>query len=337
MDVPLNSRPTSTRDRLAEEWRPDVLGEPYEAETIPLGQDEEGDVVATLVRRPTHGPTNCAVLHVHGFADYFFHTEYAEWWTERGYTFYALDLRKYGRSLLDHQTPNFVTDLHEYFPELDEAFRRITERDGHDAVVLSAHSTGGLTLPLWVSEHRPTISGMVLNSPWFDLQAPWLVRTAGTALVRRVGARRPRAEIPRSVSGFYGRSLHADHEGEWNFDLRWKPLDSWPVLAGWMRAIREGHARLHKGLDVDAPVIVLSSDRSGRPREMGEEVHSTDIVLDVEQIRRWSTNVGRHVTSVVVPGARHDVVLSREEPRRLAYEALDQWLAAYVEDRASSS
>ena len=61
---------------------------------------------------------------MHGFADYFFQTEYAEWWTERGYDFYALDLRKYGRSLRPHQTPNYVTDLRDYFPEIDAAWRR---------------------------------------------------------------------------------------------------------------------------------------------------------------------------------------------------------------------
>ena len=36
-----------------------------------------------------------------------------------------------------------------------------------------------------------------------------------------------------------------------------------------------------------------------------------DIVLDVRQIRRWATAVGNHVTYVAVPGAVHDVVLSR--------------------------
>ena len=89
----------------------DVLGAPYTAETIRFPPDDEGPVVATLVRRPADEPTGRAVLHVHGFADYFFQTEYAEWWTARGYDFYALDLRKYGRSILPHQTPNYVSDL----------------------------------------------------------------------------------------------------------------------------------------------------------------------------------------------------------------------------------
>ena len=31
-------------------WRPDVLGEGFEQLTLPLGSDDEGEVVATLVR-----------------------------------------------------------------------------------------------------------------------------------------------------------------------------------------------------------------------------------------------------------------------------------------------
>lgn len=335
MDVPLPQRPTDIRDLFADDWRTDVLGKPYEAQTIDLGTDDEGEVVATLVRRRADGPPKGAVMHVHGFCDYFFQTEYAEWWTERGYTFYALDLRKYGRSIREHQTQNFVTDLRDYHTEIDEAFRRISERDGHETVVLSAHSTGGLTVPLWVDERRPPISGIVLNSPWFDLQAPWLVRTAGSALLKHFGALRPRYEIPRNVSGLYGRSIHVEHDGDWNYDPHWKPLDSLPVYAGWMRAVREGHARLHRGLDIHAPVLVLSSERSGHPKEMNEEAHTTDIVLDVEQIRRWSTKLGRNVTSVAVPEARHDVVLSRDEPRAKVYAAIEGWLSAFVEQKVS--
>jgi alpha-beta hydrolase superfamily lysophospholipase len=121
----------------------DLLGEPYVAETIELPPDDEGDVVATLVSRRTTAPTHRAVLHVHGFNDYFFQTVAADFWVERGYDFYALDLRKYGRSLRPHQTPNFVTDLADYFVELDLALERVRERDGHTEVVVSAHSTGG--------------------------------------------------------------------------------------------------------------------------------------------------------------------------------------------------
>jgi len=313
------------------EFETDVLGEPYTSETIPLPHDEEGPVHATLVRRRADFPTGRAVLHVHGFADYFFQTGYAEWWNERGYDFYALDLRKYGRSIAPHHTPNFVSDLRTYFEELDEAWQRVTGRDSHDHVVLSGHSTGGLVISLWAHDRRPALRGVVLNSPWFDLQGPPWMRTVGTHVIKQVGARRPRRVIPRKVSGLYARSLHRDHEGEWDFDLSWKPLESWPVYAGWLAAIRHGHAQLQAGIEVGAPALVLCSGRTSWPSEMGDDVHSSDIVLDVEQIRRWAPSVGRHVTIAAIEGGVHDVFLSREPARSQAYDELARFTSAYVD------
>lgn len=308
---------------------PDILGAPYTAETLVLPDDDEGEVVATLVRRPADQPSGRAVLHVHGFADYFFQTAYAEWWTERGYDFYALDLRKYGRSIRPHQTPNYVADLAHYHPELDLAWERVTAEHPH--VVLSGHSTGGLTVPLWAEARAVEARGMVLNAPWFDLQGAVWMRLGLTPVVQQIAKRQPMRIIPRTVTGLYARSLHRDHEGEWDFDLEWKPIESWPAYAGWLAAIRRGHAALHRGLSLRFPALVLSSARSSNPSELGEEVHSTDIVLDVAQIRRWASALGHHVTYVGIDGARHDVFLSREQPRARAFAELGRWLTAYVE------
>jgi len=308
----------------------DVLGAPYHTETIELPDDEEGPVLATLVCRPADTQTAKAVLHVHGFADYFFQTPAADYWVERGYDFYALDLRKYGRSLLEHQTANFVTDLCDYYAEIDEAYRRILERDGHEHVVVTGHSTGGLITPLWAHDRQPALAGMVLNSPWLDLQGSLLLRTAGTKAIDQLGARRPYVTIPRDVSGFYARSLHRDHDGEWDFDLTWKPLESYPVYAGWLRAVRRGHARAHRGLAVPAPVLVLTSALSGRPKEYDESCSRTDIVLDVELIRKWAHKLADHVTLVRVEGALHDVTLSREPVRRRVFEEITRWSDAYL-------
>lgn len=313
--------------------QPDVLGPEFRVETMPLPADDEGPVVATLVSLPASRPTSRAVLHVHGFADYFFHTEYAQWWADRGYDFYAIDLRKYGRSLRDYQTPNYVGDLREYFSDLDLAWWRITKRDGHTEVITSAHSTGGLTVPLWVNARRPeALSGMVLNSPWFDMQGPgWLRNPATRVALERLGSSQPKLEIPRKISGVYGRSLHRDYEGEWDFDLRWKPLESMPAHFGWLNAVRRGHAQLHAGLDVPCPALVISSAHTSYVEEMTEEAHSNDIVLDVKQIRRWASSLGQHVTSLAVEGAMHDVVLSRPEVRERVYADIDTWLTAWVE------
>jgi alpha-beta hydrolase superfamily lysophospholipase len=309
----------------------DVLGPPYTSITLALTPDDEGEVYATLVHRPADEGSpggRGAVLHVHGFADYFFQTQYAEWWTARGYAFYALDLRKYGRSIREHHTPNYVEDLEDYFEELDAAWSYVTA--DHATVLLSAHSTGGLVVPLWANDRKVSATAMVLNSPWFDLRGSMLLRTIGTKVIDVVGAAQPKRVIPREVSGLYTRSLHREHEGEWEFNLEWKPVGSWPVYAGWLRAIRRGHARLQAGLSLSFPVLVLSSARTTAPAEMGDEVHGTDIVLDVKQIRRWAGVIGTHVTSIAIEGARHDVTLSLEPVRKQVYDELERWLAAYV-------
>jgi alpha-beta hydrolase superfamily lysophospholipase len=75
---------------------------------------------------------------------------------------------------------------------------------------------------------------------------------------------------------------------------------------------------------------VLSSAGTRWPKEMGDDAHGFDIVLEVPQIRQWATAIGAHVTYVAIPGARHDVVLSRAEPRQQAYDELGRWLGTYV-------
>ena len=308
----------------------DVLGAPYTAETLVLRPDFEGEVVATLVHRPAAKPNGGAVLHVHGFADYFFQTAAADFWVERGYDFYALDLRKYGRSLRPHQTPNYAGDLREYYEELDLAFERVSQR--YDHVVFSAHSTGGLTVPLWLHDRHHAVAGVFLNAPWIDMHGDAFTRLVAMPVIHRLGARQPMRVIPRDVDGSYAKSLHADYFGEWSFDLAWKPLQSWPAYAGWIRAVRLGQARLARGLDIDAPVLMVSSTRSGHPTSQTDpDLTSTDTVLDVERMRRRAAVLSRHVTIAQVEGALHDVTLSPEPVRSRVFDEVGRWLSAYVE------
>ncbi|WP_235035992.1 alpha/beta hydrolase [Curtobacterium sp. 18060] len=128
-------------------WAPDVLGPDFEARSLPLEDDDEGPVTATLVRRTRthrlprrwrtaipwrsdHLPLGGAdVLYVHGWSDYFFQREMAEHLEALGARFFALDLRKYGRSLLPHQTPGYVDDLAVYDEDIAAALDTIGHGD----------------------------------------------------------------------------------------------------------------------------------------------------------------------------------------------------------------
>ena len=45
------------------------------------------------------------------------------------------------------------------------------------------------------------------------------MRTVGTVAVNRIGARSPYRVVPRRADGLYARSLHHEHEGEWETGL----------------------------------------------------------------------------------------------------------------------
>ncbi|MEV6345088.1 alpha/beta hydrolase [Actinoplanes sp. NPDC051851] len=310
----------------------DVLGWPYERHTIELGTDDEGPVVATLVRRRAEQPSRRAVLHVHGFVDYFFQTHMADFFAEQGWDFYALDLRKYGRSLLPHQTPNFARSMTDYYPELDEAARIIREVDGHDQLLVTGHSTGGLITSLWAHARRGrgVVDGLFLNSPFFDFNMPWVMRRPLLTMVLAASSRSPYATMPASSLGLYGQSLHRDHRGEWDYDLDWKPILGFPVRMGWLQAIRHGQRRLQAGLQINVPVLVACSDRTFRGREWHDDVHVTDSVLDVEHIVRWSPGLGPQVTITRFPGAKHDLTLSGKEVRTEVFRELGRWTAAFL-------
>ncbi|MCV7441919.1 alpha/beta hydrolase [Mycobacterium paraense] len=324
-------------------WVPDVLPG-YWQHTIPLGPDPagEGDIVATLIRRgePT-GADQHAVLAVHGYTDYFFNTALADHFADRGFAFYALDLQKCGRSRRDGQTPHFITDLAHYDAELECALSAIREQApaGRPAKILVyGHSSGGLIVALWLDRLRRRdpaahagIRGLVLNSPFLDLHGPALLRLSLTsALIAGLSRVRSKGVVRTPTEGGYGTTLHRDYRGEFDYDLQWKPVGGFPITFGWLHAIRRGHARLHRGLDVGVPNLILRSDHSVAESDDAEAMHRGDAVLDVAQIARWAGCIGNRSTVVPVPDAKHDVFLSLPEPRRLAYRELDVWLDDYL-------
>ena len=303
---------------------PDLLGEGYEQRVLDLGPDPEGegDVAAVLVRRavrPDETVTGAA-LYVHGFSDYFFQTALADALAGQGLAFHALDLRKSGRARRPGQTAHHVLDLARYDEELDRALD-----------VLAAEHPGparGRRRPLDRRARRPAVAGP--PAPRRADRARWRgscsTARGSTCRARRTCAARSRrrcACVSRvrplraigALDDVYGSSLHTSGTGEWDFDLALKPLEGFPVTAGWLNAVRRGQARLHRGLDVGVPSLVLRSDRTHYSRRYSEDSDRADTVLDVRQIARWAGCLGGETTVVPVAGARHDVFLSLPEPR----------------------
>lgn len=315
-------------------WTPDLLGPSYRRRELPLGSDPdgEGEISATLVRHE-EAPSDPAavVLVVHGLSDYFFHTHLAEFLAARGIATYGIDLRKCGRSRRDGLTPHFTTDLERYDDELDQALEVIVAEHPDTPVLVAAHSTGGLVVPLWLGRRRDRgelapVAGVVLNAPWFQLDVPERARPVLDPVIRTLGSVRPYYRLPLPTSDRYVISTHVDHDGDYHFDTALKPPGGVGVRAGWLAAVRRAQKRLQAGVDLPLPVLLLRSTASSVGARGAAIDVDTDLILDVRSMVRFADRVSREVTDVAVAGARHDVFLSRADVLEVVFDHFGHWL-----------
>lgn len=307
-------------------WKPDLLPG-FEQITLSGLMASDGPADVVLVRRHCTRASRKAVLYVHGYVDYFFQTHLADFYNNAGLHFYAIDLRRHGRSMREHQLPNYTSDMDEYLQDVDAAVSLLQKLEGSDWLLLNGHSTGGLVAALYAhrGHHRAAVSAVFLNSPFLDQNLPAWQESLLEPLVALLGALFPRWQIPHQ-SSLYGESLHADHHGVWRFNTQWKPIEGFPVYAGWFRAVHRAQAEVARGLAIDCPVLVMHAQRSVWLKRWSDEALITDIVLDVADIQRLSPGLGRQVELRSVADGVHDLVLSKPQPREIVFQELLAWL-----------
>ncbi|MCT1920881.1 alpha/beta hydrolase [Brevibacterium luteolum] len=109
------------------QWREDILGPRFRMLPIEVGDGQNAVIIAPTLPDPAPAPAadpapdalrkaqpslqpastghpaipaDTAVIYLHGWSDYFFHHRLADYYASLGIAFYAIDLRRYGRSLL---------------------------------------------------------------------------------------------------------------------------------------------------------------------------------------------------------------------------------------------
>ncbi|WP_293768333.1 alpha/beta hydrolase [uncultured Corynebacterium sp.] len=311
----------------------DTLGPGFTVSYLDLGTDPdgEGSIRASLVSYNSDAPgfaERPALLWVHGMTDYFFSDHVARHYDELGYAFYALDLRKCGRSRTEGQTWHYVSDLTYYYEDLNAALDAIP----NESVIPIAHSTAGLICSLWLSDTRPAkVTGLILNGPWLDMMSvPKPTFRALAPVIDSIGKRFPMLAIPGGNLTAFGDSMHVSKYGEWNYDLTLKPLGGHTKYIGWLRAVLAGFKRLHSGyIDVHVPYLTLCSTRSILGKPYSEEINYVDAVVDVQQTIRWAPTLGTDCTLRPISGARHEAFASRQPIRDEVFAITDKWLSEH--------
>lgn len=333
-------------------WGPDVLGEPFQARTIPLEDDEEGPNEAVLVRmrapkkhRRKKAKPKFALLYIHGRNDYFFQVEAAQNFQDMGAAFYALDLRKYGRALRPWQTIGYADDLSVYDQDLSAAADIIAEEHPDLPLVVFAHSTGGLIATLWAWKNPDRIAALILNAAWLELQSLTGLRPTLEKVLRGLAGLNPRATvIGESKVNYYARSITEGWAGAefaapeemrgdledpamvgWSVIEEWKKPFSYPAPAAWLGAILEGHRLVQDEVQLSCPVLSLASSKGAPDDVWSPVVFEADIVLDPDLVSRRAATLSSDVTIARLPG-KHDLLLSDPQVRADLYTLVDRWL-----------
>lgn len=305
------------------------LEEKFNYQTVNLKNDYEGKTIATFISSKSNTDNRIPVLYIHGFIDYFFHPHLAEEFHKKGYDFYALELRKYGHSLQSHQHPNYCKSIEEYFEEISIAIKSIYNKS-QKKIVLMGHSTGGLITSLYMNKgkERELVCGLILNSPFLELNMPLAARIVAPAFAKLASFVYPFSKLNNAISPVYGQSVHKNYYGEWNFNLKWKPINGFPAYFVWLVAVVNAQKQLKLKSSINVPILVLFSSNSLLLKKYTPEAQTADIVLNVKDIKKIGRKLGSNVTLKEINNGMHDLFLSKKEVRNLAFIELFDWISA---------
>ena len=310
------------------QYQQDILGQRYESRTIVMPDDYDGKVVCTLIRQLNQPSCKQGILYIHGYNDYFFQKALGDSINTYGSNFYAIDLRKYGRSILREEHTFFCKSLDEYIADIDTALA-IMRSEGNEKILLMGHSTGGLIASYYMKKKKDEadISGIILNSPFLDWNFGKVMENIVMPVVSFVGRFFPDITVQGTGLPSYAHSLLKAFHGEWDFNTSWKKPNSFPKKSGWIHAIHSAQQYVQEGGDWKCPTLVLSSDRSyPETEEWDNNYLSADIVLDVNDIQHYGKRLGQHPTCKMIKGGIHDLILSPEKSRTETYQCIKEWL-----------
>ena len=313
-------------------WHKDIL-EGYEARYVNQGEAFDGPCRSTIVRKLNGKGSKKAFLYIHGFNDYFFQKEMGERFVDSGYNFYAVDLRRYGRSWEPWQYPFNIRKQTEYFDDIDSALNQI-RRDGNTDITLGGHSTGGLTV-LYLAAMKGKDCGVdrvVTDSPFIEWNFNAFMRNVAAPTIEFLSKFSKNSKIKQGHCDGYAYSLLKQYHGEWEYNTDWKMVYSPPVTFSWVGAINHAQSQLmKKASKITVPVLVMHSSRKIDGCNWTPEFQTGDAVLDPFMLQKRGMKMGQADRRMVctIDSGLHDLILSRKEVRDAAYDTIFKFIKRF--------
>jgi len=267
-------------------------------ETVPLlvagTMNGAGRGGAAVLRRRTARPSRRAVVYVHCLGDSFVPADLVGWYTDRGFHFYAADLRAVGGGEPGGpERSGPAGELGVYFACLDAAITHLRAADAIDTVVVSAHAAGALVAALWCHARRGSqpMDALILASPELGAARRW-----------------PRRAAAGRENGTAGRAA--------------------PLLAGAQRRLRRGLEIACPVLVMCPAVPGYGPGGSGGLLPLG--LLGAVGALGTLAGRRATIRLGEHVTWLTLDGGLPGQAPVPAPQRRHFLDELGRWLSAYL-------
>lgn len=304
-------------------WHPDILPG-YEARYVNQGMAFDGPCRSTIIRKKSRVQSKKGYLYIHGFNDYFFQSQMGDRFVDSGFHFYAVDLRRYGRSKEPWQYPYNIRDQKEYFADIDSALAQM-RRDGITDITLGGHSTGGLTVILYGIDRGPRIqvNRIVTNSPFLGWNFNAFMRNVAIPTVSFIGPMFKNSKIKQGHCDGYAYSLLKQYDGEWEYNTDWKMIYSPPVTFSWVHAINTAQNEImHHPGNMAVPLLVMHSSRKIDGCNYTPEFKTGDCVLNPFQIAERGAKIGHRTYVCAIDSGIHDLILSPSPHREQAYDCI---------------
>lgn len=315
-------------------WHPDILAG-YEARYVDQGIQFDGPCRSTIVRLKAKKRSNKGFLYVHGFNDYFFQAEMGQRYVDSGYHFYAVDLRRFGRSKEPWQYPYNIRDLRKYYDDIDSAVFQM-KRDGISDITLCGHSEGGLIVTSYAVDKSGSIpvKRVVTDSPFYAWNFNATYRHLLIPGVRNLSTFIKNAKIKQGHCDGYAYSLLKQFDGEWTYNTDWKMIYSPPVTFSWIGQIQSAQNRVKKHGDrLRVPLLVMHSSRKVDGCNYTDDFRYGDAVLDPSMIGDVALKIKKKspcpVEICVIDSGLHDLILSFQPHRDAAYDSIFSFLRRY--------
>jgi len=260
-----------------------------------------------------------SVIWVHGFNDYFYQFHISDFFLKKGYNFYSIFLRNYR----NNENLFYTNDLKEYITDIEMLLNYISDNSKSEKTLLYGHSMGGLISSIFCYESvlKKKISGLVLNSPFFNFNEGLVTNIFLSYLIYYLGIIYPKLAIrypDDKQKNLYSIEIYKRFYFESNYKLLYIPA----IYAGWVTTIIYYQTIIQKNfLDLAIPIIVFHSDKSVYNQE-----GSGDSVLNIEDIKKISKNLGSKIEIHEIDNAIHDIFCSPKNPLKNALKKLEIWL-----------